>query len=325
MNSRALGIRDSSRDGLVWEDHGLGPEARWARDPDLSAIERVCRRHLGIADDGTEDGLKAVFHADGAFNKLYRVDTNRGAFMLRVSLPVDPRNKTAGEAATLELVRRKTDIPVPRVVAFDAARSNEIGHEWLLMDLMAGTPAYYCWRRMPMRQKEMLTARVADFHAQLFRCGNFGDGFRGIGTLGTAPGSDTGMPEPGPIVSSFFFLGPRYHYLIPRGPFSSSHDWLRSQLNIILKEQTTALSDAANDDDREYAEGALRVARKLLRILHKLFPAVVHPSERTVVWHEDLSLRNLMVDGNGRVTAVIGWWVGYYVLRRVSPMLTRRP
>lgn len=176
-----------------------------------------------------------------------------------------------------------------------------------------------------MRQKEMLTARVADFHAQLFRCGNFGDGFRGIGTLGTAPGSDTGMPEPGPIVSSFFFLGPRYHYLIPRGPFSSSHDWLRSQLNIILKEQTTALSDAANDDDREYAEGALRVARKLLRILHKLFPAVVHPPERTVVWHEDLSLRNLMVDGNGRVTAVIGWWVGYYVLRRASPMLTRRP
>jgi hypothetical protein len=36
-----------------------------------------------------------------------------------VSLPVDPGAKTRGEVATLQLVRRKTDVPVPRVIAFD--------------------------------------------------------------------------------------------------------------------------------------------------------------------------------------------------------------
>jgi hypothetical protein len=303
-------MRDSTREGLAWDDNGLGPEPRWTRDPDIRAVRLVCQRHLGIADAATDDQLDVFFHADGAFNKLYRVHSPRGHFMMRVSLPVDPRNKTKGEAATLQLVHRKTDVPVPDVVAFDDSRGNEIGYEWLLMDLMPGTPAYYRWRKMSMAQKETLTVRVADFQAQLFRCGNLGKGFRGIGTLGTSADPENGIPEPGPIVSGFFFTGQRYHFPVPRGPFISSHDWLRAQLSVILKEHTIALAEA-KDDDREYAETALRVARKLLRILHKVFPAVVHPPERTVIWHDDLSLRNVLVDNNGAVTGVIGWYVPF--------------
>ncbi|KAH6619096.1 phosphotransferase enzyme family-domain-containing protein [Chaetomium sp. MPI-SDFR-AT-0129] len=353
-------MRENSREGLIWDDNGLGPEPRWTRDPDLRAVLRVCRRQLGIPDPAPpseygprnrgdaehegDDRLNVTFHADGTFNKLYRVTTtnapntsfslftptyrsnhsiggrsNTRHFILRVSLPVDPRNKTLGEAATLELVRHKTDIPVPRVVAFDETRNNEIGYEWLLMDCMTGVPAHYRWRKMSMREKEVLTVRVADFQAQLLRCGGFGDGFREIGTLGTVGGDSEGSqqgataaaasatPEPGPVVSSFFFLGQRYYYPISRGPFSCSHDWLRAQLSIIIKEHTTALGQAHSELDKEYAECALRVARKLLRMLHKIFPSVIHPPERTVLWHDDLSLKNILVSPNGAVTAVIGW------------------
>ncbi|KAK4235740.1 altered inheritance of mitochondria protein 9 [Achaetomium macrosporum] len=301
-------MRNTTRDGLAWEDNGLGPEPRWTREPNIRAVKRVCRRHMGIADDAPDDALDVAFLADGAFNKLYRIRSTQGQLVMRVSLPVDPRHKTRGEAATLQLVRRKTDIPVPQILAFDDSRSSEIGYEWLLMERMAGTPAHYRWRKMTMAQKENLTVRLADFQAQLLRCGNCGDGFRGIGTLGTVLERESrGILEPGPIVSSFFFSGDRYHYPISRGPFRSSHDWLQAQLNVIIKEHTTALAAAKNDDDREYAESALRVARKLQRILHKIFPAIVHPPERTVVWHDDLSLRNILVDNNGSVTAVIGW------------------
>ncbi|KAL2196687.1 phosphotransferase enzyme family-domain-containing protein [Corynascus similis CBS 632.67] len=300
-------MRETNREGLVWKDHGLGPEPHWIRDPDIGAVERVCRRHLGISDDEPEDVLAVSFHGDGAFNKLYRVDSRHHCSMLRVSLPVDPGNKTRGEAATLQLVRRKTDIPVPDVVAFDASRSNEIGYEWLLMERIPGIPSHYRWRKMSMAQKERLTVRIADFQAQLFRCGNLGEGFRGIGTVGTCLQLDHGVPEPGPIVSNFFFSGQRYHYPIPRGPFSSSHDWLRAQLNIIIREHTAALAVAKSDLDRDHAESALRAARKLLRMLHKVFPAIVHPPERTVIWHDDLSLRNILVDHSGNISGVIGW------------------
>lgn len=312
-------MRDTSREGLIWVDHGLGPEAQWTREPDLGAIKRVCRRRLGVPEDAPEDAIVISFHRDGAFNKLYRVDYGRRRYMLRVSLPVDPRNKTLGEATTLDLVRRKTDVPVPAVVAFDPSRSSEIGYEWLLMDRMPGVPSHYRWRKMTMAQKERLTTRVAEFQAQLLRCGHFGEGFRGIGTLaagqarsGTHPHAGGGAPEPGPLVSSFFFSGQRYHYPISRGPFSSSHDWLKAQLNVIVREHTAALAEAKTDIDRDYAKSALRVARKLLRMLHRIFPSVVHPPERTVIWHDDFSLRNILVDNNGNITAVIGWYVHFF-------------
>ncbi|KAK0627893.1 phosphotransferase enzyme family-domain-containing protein [Immersiella caudata] len=292
------------RDGLAWDDapNRLDVSARWTREPDIAAIASVCRRHLGIHPSAPDADCAVYFHTAGTYNKLYLVDSSRGRYMMRVSLPVDPGAKTRGEVATLQLVRRKTDIPVPRVIAFDDTSSSEIGFEWILMELMPGRPTYYRWRRMTMSQKETLVSRVAEFQAQLFRCGPPGfSGFRAIGTLGTSE-----VPEPGPIVSAVFFEGAHFHYTVPRGPFNSSHDWLRAHLMIIIKEHTTALanSDAA---DREYAEGVLRVTRKLLRLLPKIFPQLIHPPERTVLWHDELSLMNLMVDDSGRITAVIDW------------------
>ena len=303
-----MGVRDASRDGLAWDDSGLDVEPRWTREPDIETIAGVCRRELGIAADAPATDCAVYFHTAGAYTKLYLVDSARGRFVMRVSLPVDPGHKTRGEIATLRLVRRATDVPVPRVVAYDDTQANAIGFEWILMELVPGRPAYYRWRRMTMAQKEVLVARVAEFQAQLLRCGPAkGGGFRGVGTLGTHDVLDA---APGRIVSSVFFSGARYHYTVPRGPFQSSHDWLRACLMIIIKEHTTALAEPArrlDRDDREYAEGALRVARKLLRLLPKVFPALAHPAERTVLWHPDLSLMNLVVDDDGRITALAGW------------------
>ena len=295
-------MRDD-RHGLAWDDAGssFDPEARWTREPDIEAIAAVCRRHLGIRADAPDADCAVYFHAAGTYNKLYLVDSARGRFMMRVTLPVDPGAKTRGEVAALQLVRRTTDVPVPAVVAFDDTAASEIGFEWILMELMPGRPAYFRWRRMSMAQKETLVSRIAEFQAQLARCGIDGDGFRGIGTL--APDAS----GPGPIVSSVFFTGPHYHYTVARGPFRCSHDWLRSHLVIIIKEHTTALADAADATEREYAESVLRVARKLLRLLPKIFPVLVHPPERTVLWHDELSLLNVMVDDAGRLTAVVDW------------------
>ncbi|KAK1752005.1 phosphotransferase enzyme family-domain-containing protein [Echria macrotheca] len=331
---------DISRPGLGWD--GTGPErtARWTSEPTIASIAAVARRHLGIPASAPDSACTVSFHAAGAFSRLYVVDSpsEGGQFIMRVSLPVDPARKTRGEVATLQLVRRRTDLPVPGVVAFDDTSGTEIGFEWVLMELMPGRNAYYRWRRMDMAQKETLVVRVADLQAQLYRCGSPADGgfFRGIGTLGTATAEEEDDDEknfrgkggrgvvsmlgeqqqqPGQIVSSVFFEGPHYHYAVPRGPFRCSHDWLRAHLLIIIKEHTTSLAGSRDSDhekeqdspDREYAEGVLRVARKLLRLLPKIFPSIVHLDERTVLWHDQLSLMNMLVDDNGRLTAIIDW------------------
>ncbi|KAM7189206.1 Phosphotransferase enzyme family domain containing protein [Rhypophila sp. PSN 637] len=328
MTTRLQHTRNKpSRDGLIWDDTGLDLEPRWGREPDIEAIERVCRRHLNVPADEPQDespNCTVTFHAAGTFNKMYLVEAvttsprktkRRIKYMMRISLPVEPRNKTRGEVTTLQLVRQRTDIPVPEVVAFDDTPDNEIGFEWILLEFLPGRPAYYRWRKMSMARKEMLVARVADFQAQLSRLGNLGQGFRGIGTLGsTCTDQDradlddgSGLPGPGQVVSPVFFSGAHYHYPIPRGPFRSSHDWLQAYLNVIIKEHTTMLADTRDEDDREYAEAALRVARKLLRLLHRILPSLLHPPERTVLWHDELSLMNIMVDDNYKISGIIDW------------------
>lgn len=62
---------------------------------------------------------------------------------MRVSLPVDPRHKTAGEVATLRWIRKRSEMPVPKVVAFDDSNANEIGFEWILMQRMPGISVYH--------------------------------------------------------------------------------------------------------------------------------------------------------------------------------------
>lgn len=291
------------RDGLLWDDRGLNLEPRWEREPNIEAISNVCRTTLGAHAPGE---CSVSFHASGSFNKLFLVKTKQqGSFLMRVSLPVDPHNKTSGEVATLRWIRRNTDVPVPEVVAFDDLSDNEIGFEWILMQLMPGTSAYYQWRGMSMETKREFVERVADMQAQLFSPGHAETGFRGIGTLKgseACPG-----PAPGQIVSPMFFWGPHFDYDVPRGPFRSSHDWLGVTLAIALRERADEIEEAEDEEDRQDAEEQLRITRRLVDLLPKIFPSIQHPAERTIIWHGDLSLSNIMVDGEDKITAVIDW------------------
>lgn len=104
-----------------------------------------------------------------------------------------------------------------------------------------------------------------------------------------------------------FFWHNHVDYDIARGPFRSSHDWLSSYLEVIVKDQITAKQEAENEKEQEDAVFALALAHKLINFLPKIFPPIQNPPERTVIWHEDLSLSNILVDEEGNVTAVINW------------------
>ena len=293
----------SARTGLVWDDNGLGLEPRLEPELSLDAVKKVCQRALQLK---STDGIAVSFLASGAFNRLYIVEDHiQQKHVLRVSLPVDPHHKTAGEVATLRWLSRHSKIPVPGVVAFEDSTNNELKLEWILMELVPGTPARRQWRKLSMEVKEGLVKNVAEYQAQLFNSIKF----RAIGTL--REGIHAATPDtqftPGRIAALHFFWGQHFDYDIHRGPFRSTHGWLKSYISIIVQEQTRALNEAEDEDDKEDAEEHLRVAQMLDDLLPKIFPSVQHPPERTVLWHDDLSLQNIMVDEKGAITAVIDW------------------
>ncbi|KAK2028995.1 kinase-like protein [Colletotrichum zoysiae] len=299
------------RDGLAWEDGGFELEPRWTREPSVTAIEKVCRGQLNIQD---ADSCEVSFYAAGAFNKLYLVQTNGNKLLMRVSLPVDPGDKTRGEVATLRWLRHRTSTPVPRVFAFDDSNNNEIGFEWILMELMPGMSAYKRWRGLSMAQKTRLVEKVAEYQADVIsQC----RGSRTIGTLRfdaiknreehQEQQEQEDHATPSRYVSLVFFWGDNFDYDVPRGPFRSSHDWLSSFLRIVILDYKKGIQEAEDEDDREYAQSGVDVSEKLLVLLPKIFPVLQHPPEHTVIWHDDLSLQNILVDDDGEITAVLDW------------------
>ncbi|KAI0490145.1 kinase-like protein [Xylaria cf. heliscus] len=298
-----------SQDGLEWEHKLFDTVPRWTREPSIPAIESICRKQLHISSG---DPCSITFYAAGAFNKLYRVDCADQSLLMRITLPVHPHYKTRGEVATLNWMRHNTTAPVPKIVAFDDSNNNEIGFEWIMMELMSGCPAHRRWRTMSMEQKVAITNRIAEIQAEMFRYGNQNLAFRNIGTLHNNLSMETAevpaTAAPGQMVSHEFFMDNRLKYHVPRGPFCSSYDWLESSLNIIILEQLAAMEEAKNDEDKEDAEEIMASTRRLLSLLPKIFTRTDEEyAETTFLWHDDLNLHNILVNENGELTAIVDW------------------
>lgn len=287
------------RDGLDWDDTGFDTSPVWAREPALDAITKVCREKLQVQEPET---CEVSFFAAGGFNKLYLAQTTHQKALMRVSLPVYPHYKTRGEVTTLRFLRRMTNIPVPEVISFDDTSKNDIGFEYILMELLPGVSAYKKWRTLTTFQKVAFVQRMAEIHTQLARYT-----FSGIGTLTVSDEDNSQNEQPGEMVSGFFFWGNHFDYQVARGPFRTSHDWLVSYIDIIIKDQAIAKEEAEDEEDKEDAEFTLALARRLLDLLPKIFPSLQNPAERSVILHEDLSLSNILVDNQGNITGIIDW------------------
>ncbi|KAF5017715.1 hypothetical protein F66182_10334 [Fusarium sp. NRRL 66182] len=168
---------------------------------------------------------------------------------------------------------------------------------------MPGVSAYKKWRKLTTIQKVALVQRVAELQAQIFN-----HTFSGIGTL-TVGDEDQNYQEeqPGKMVSRFYFWGNHFDYDVARGPFRSTYDWLASYLEIIVNDQITAKEEAEDEEDEEDASFALALARRLADLLPKVFPSLQNPPERSVIWHDDMSLSNVLVNEQGDITALLDW------------------
>jgi thiamine kinase-like enzyme len=289
-----------NQDGFEWVEKTFGLEPSWTKEPDFKIIASIARAHLGC----DEEALPHVsFYAQGAFNKLYKVSTVDTTCLMRVSLPVDPRYKTESEVATIEFVRQKTSLPVPRIIAFDSRNENELGFEWILMEMMPGVTLRKRWRKMSWDAKENIVKCLVKNHARLFehrfyRIGNIFDSEK------QASSTSFTLDR---MVSLIFFWGDHLTHNVSRGPFTSSHDWLKAHLQLVLTDQQRILDSTCDEDEIEDAEAALDLAKRLFEILPTIFLPNVNAGEPTMLFHDDLSMQNIMVDDDGQLTAVIDW------------------
>lgn len=150
--------------GLVWEEGLISWEPKWSEEPDLSIIRTICQRALALS----EAECRVEFFTQGGFNKLYKVLSASETYLMRITLPVDPRYKTLSDVATMEFVRRNSEYPVPQIVAHDASARNDLGFEWILMEFVPSQPLYDVWKDISWTSKEKLVKQLVLYAAQLY-------------------------------------------------------------------------------------------------------------------------------------------------------------
>lgn len=238
---------------------------------------------------------------------LFTIDCDQGSFIFKIMLPLAPRSKTLSEVATLSFVRANTSIPVPRVVAFDADYSNELGFEWILMEGINSNhfPLQERWRELSWLQKELLVRKVADYVAQLS-----GLELSGIGSVFryNLRSYTTGVPEDfdyltGELISPRFFKDDRIQLCFHRGPYQTSSEYIAAHLEFLLHD-IAALRASGDEEDQQQAIKAHEIFRKIELVVEKLFPS--YAAEPTFLV-PNFNKANIYVDAEGNLVGILDW------------------
>jgi hypothetical protein len=192
-------------------------------------------------------------------------------------------------------------MPVPRIIAFDSNRQNELGFEWIMMEMMPGVPLSKRWRKMTWDTKKTIIRQLGQYQAQLFS-----NPFQKTGNLFPLVNGNQTF-ELGPLVSLVFFWGDHLTHSVARGPFKNSYEWLQARLEFVDTDQKRILSTSDDEDDIEDAEFAKDLAEELAQELPNVFPPQAEDDNYNILFHDDLSMQNIMVDEQGSLTAIVDW------------------
>ncbi|KAM0224169.1 hypothetical protein ACHAQD_002547 [Fusarium lateritium] len=275
-------------------------EAGWVIDPTVEDVRKALIRNY------PGDHVAVEHFSEGAYNKLFETTINHHTtYVLRVSLPVDPSNKTLSEVATLRYVGTISEIPIPIPITYDNSCCSAIGLEWIMMTKLDGETLHKVWPGLLPFQKEIVVRQIASFQLSLFH-----HRFDGIGNL--YEGADL---QPQRIVSIPFFQGGRSWIVNDRGPFQSSTRWIYARLNLQKKDAERIMAKYIRQNGngpltrKEYdcASEALHLASRLRPLVASFFFEHKNTLDVTVLHHDDLHANNILANEFGTVTGIVDW------------------
>lgn len=219
------------------------------------------------------------------------------SLVLRIAGPHVPYLKTSNEVAVMTWLRRRTSIPVPRVVRYDQTVNNVLGREFTLVERMPGRSVDSVYARLDDAAKRKLVTQLTDMLLELHA-----HAFHHVGGLQLV-GDDI---RPGPLLQDtcWFLPGREADFgsdesvetLHALGPYSSHADYVKGYVAALVH----AIS----------VHEPLRWLRDLLPRLRALV-VVALPRLRLdtamVLAHKDLHFGNVMASPDGDVTAILDW------------------
>ncbi|KAF3137237.1 hypothetical protein TWF703_005160 [Orbilia oligospora] len=317
------GVKYIGLDVIEWQSGLFGSQPVWKVEPSIDIVTGIMRskiQEISQHEESNEDSMPtATFLGGGAFNKLYLMNWYKSSWILRLTLPADPYYKTVSEAATINLIRTSTSLPVPEIITHYSGgveglpNDGNLGLEWILMTKLPGKNLRNAWYEMDIGIKMRFVELLADKLHELYACeaarfSTIGNVYQSYVQADPSrprapPGSTTYTV--GRIVSMPFFWKERLYDPVERGPFPSSEGWFASRLQLVDHECTQIIdSDSSDPDDKEDAIRFRNLSRRLSQHIQTFLPT----NEKFVLHHDDINAGNLLVDPEtGALTGILDW------------------
>lgn len=233
--------------------------------------------------------------------------------------------KTEAEVAAMDMVRSRTNIPVPQVYLYCSSPQNPVRAEWILMEYIRGETLGDCFGSLTFQQKMRTATELAIIMSSLFnikaarsgslnlKCGRDDRDFclhslryhldtpNNLNTLTTSADSHLGV---GPINDVTFLDYPRQVSPSRCGPFRSELEFLEA---FAFRGHPPTRSD---DKLERWAFEKVFEVYHAVRPLYRGFGSSSNADQGDTFHfsHGDLSSWNVLVDPeSGGITGVIDW------------------
>ncbi|KXG46553.1 Aminoglycoside phosphotransferase [Penicillium griseofulvum] len=260
---------------------------------------------------------------EGNSNKVFVITMQDGKQLI-VKIP-NPNSgpahyTTASEVATMQFVREKLHIPVPKVLGYcSKAHESKLRVEYIVMEKAPGVELGRIWEELTVRDKLSIVKQIAAITCTLAR-----SQFPYHGALyrrqDVTPSESFVLDDEfaiRPTTGRAWFDNRRAEVEVPRGPWTSAEEVIKA---LVQRETTCLKTFSTFPRDTQQGifggpggyhptkEAKLSVLRDFLEICPHILPTDEKLSTG-VIWHNDLHMHNIFVDieNPSQITSIIDW------------------
>ena len=190
------------------------------------------------------------------------------------------------------------------------------------MDRLPGMTLDKAWLEMSWDAKVFLVNCVVDALAQMFhmRSNAIGNTYRKSDFEMLRDPHMVGLPiSPnyllGKVVSMGFFWDKRITQDIPKGPFLTSEQWLKTRLLLTRSDADAVIANSSDEGEIKDAEFTLGLITQLMELMPRYFQS--EEENDGLKWcclhHDDLHRHNILANKFGVVQGILDWECVHYV------------
>ncbi|KAI9512064.1 hypothetical protein F5148DRAFT_1165954 [Russula earlei] len=286
------------------------------RDDELETLGRTVERTLGRSVESID-----VIGRD-PLSRTFAVAMQDGHHLIaRVADSHMPTAIMESEIATMQWVRERTSIPVPKTLAYDLDQSHALGPH-MLIEKVAGVRLDTIFEDLPAESQDSLVSQLARFMVDLSHVS-----FPAIGSIvlpqphdpsaPSQPPSSPDLPPLGPLTHPCFYIEGRTALSIDRGPFPTARAYFlacaereRAATRALFTQGAPAGAEyqALLAETQAIVERAVTLLIELVRRCDGLDSADPELARYALDLHE-LGPKNVIVapDDPTRILALIDW------------------